>query len=748
MQTSPRHKNCAAESWGLGHRNAMTPPCACAPTDDREMKRRTNEEALRVDRRHKLLFEAESSARRNAAITMKWTVLYQIDTPMDLHQEMKAQEAACWRIIEAKDNLIRDFQAELKAKDEQYVKALRQGVSDLDILVQEKCAHNAHRQTLLFEQELEGIETAFEAERTELVDRCRQEWDDLFERSYQQQMRHKATSEKRVDNNQNRLMLVQRHDTEDFYTLKVRLETEVQNLEQQLEDMRATYQLNTEKLEYNFRVLHERNEENRKTISANKRKLARLQDNLSNLKGRYASLDAKYKSENQELSEAFKRYTQLLMDLGDKLSRFIAADSQRFQDVWSMHEDEVKAKLLRLLQADKLIHEQQLGLLWFPPSEQQLNDMFEEQRKEAFAEMRKRMLLGNPNMRNSKTAEAEAEEAEEQRVLAKTLVQSPGLREMCQMVSDNADFLHDAQLRKLLASLPHDKASAVSIKNVFTALGIHNVQDAQMLQLFFTSEAQQATPEELHAIVQRMSSSKTASSSDDSPDRLAPSLGVDDMVVSDGEVVECLKHFLTYRNAVTAEEAGEAGACVCAHLLRCRRVRAGVRERAIASVRLRAPQSASEVGAPARLTHVQAGEATMPRSMSGSNLASMAESQGMQRSSSGNNLSGAMQSPRSAPAATAAPMSGSKSRHATAASVDPLTGKRNVLSGKAASSIWNTCASVVRRKAAGVRRGREERGGRCGVGCMRHMLDRVRGGDCGICKSQAWFFDSDSCGVC
>lgn len=79
--------------------------------DDRETKRRTNEEALRVDRRHKLLFEAESSARRNAAITMKWTVLYQIEVQMDLHQEMKAQEAACWRIIEAKDNLIRDFQA-------------------------------------------------------------------------------------------------------------------------------------------------------------------------------------------------------------------------------------------------------------------------------------------------------------------------------------------------------------------------------------------------------------------------------------------------------------------------------------------------------------------------------------------------------------------------------------------------------------------------------------------------------------
>ena len=50
----------------------------------------------------------------------------------------------------ATDNLIRDFQVELKAKDGQYVKHLRQGVGDLDALVQGKCAHNAHRQTLLF----------------------------------------------------------------------------------------------------------------------------------------------------------------------------------------------------------------------------------------------------------------------------------------------------------------------------------------------------------------------------------------------------------------------------------------------------------------------------------------------------------------------------------------------------------------------------------------------------------------------
>jgi len=74
----------------------------------------------------------------------------------------------------------------------------------------------------------------------------------------------------------------------------------------------------------------------------------------------------------------------------------------------------------------------------------------------------------------------------------------------------------------------------------------------------------------------------------------------------------------------------------------------------------------------------------MPHSVSGKNL-----------SSSVTNLS---QSPHSAPAATASPLTvtGFKTRHGNAATVDPLTGKKNVLSGKAASSIWNICANVVR----------------------------------------------------
>ncbi len=67
-------------------------------------------------------------------------------------------------------------------------------------------------------------------------------------------------------------------DAEQYSKLKIRLETDIQVLQQQLQHMQATYLLNTEKLEYNFRVLNEKDEENRATQMQQKRKLAKLKE--------------------------------------------------------------------------------------------------------------------------------------------------------------------------------------------------------------------------------------------------------------------------------------------------------------------------------------------------------------------------------------------------------------------------------------------------------------------------------------
>merc|ERR1719398_411416 len=132
--------------------------------------------------------------------------------------------------------------------------------------------------------------------------------------------------------------------------------------------MMATYQLNKEKLDYNLCVLTERNKEHSAIQSSYKNRLNRLRETLNNLMSRYSKLDQKYKQANTELTEEYKRLTRQFKDLQEKFHHFEQADEKKFREVWEMNEAEVRALINKVLQADRLLHEQQLGHEWTQPN--------------------------------------------------------------------------------------------------------------------------------------------------------------------------------------------------------------------------------------------------------------------------------------------------------------------------------------------------------------------------------------------
>merc|ERR1719163_2516444 len=162
------------------------------------------------------------------------------------------------------------------------------------------------------------------------------------------------------------------HNADDYNKCKIALERSIQELEQHLEKMMAIYQLNKEKLDYNLNVLSERNTEHLAITSSYKNRLNRLRETLNNLMSRYHKLDAKYKQENVDLTEEYKRLTKQFKDLQEKFHHFERADERKFREVWEMNEEEVRGLIAKVLEADRIIHEQQLGLEWAPPKEDQL----------------------------------------------------------------------------------------------------------------------------------------------------------------------------------------------------------------------------------------------------------------------------------------------------------------------------------------------------------------------------------------
>lgn len=177
-------------------------------------------------------------------------------------------------------------------------------------------------------------------------------------------------SARRAEEFYNALETQRAQDSEDFSVLKNRLETDIHNLEQHLEAMRATYQLNTEKLEYNYRVLVERDHENQGTIAQQKRKIARQRDLLSGLKAKYARSDKAAQDENNKLTDEYRRVTEQFKDLQSKFRHFEGADAKTYQKVLDNNRRTCTVLVKKLLEADRIIHTSQLSLRWMPPSEQ------------------------------------------------------------------------------------------------------------------------------------------------------------------------------------------------------------------------------------------------------------------------------------------------------------------------------------------------------------------------------------------
>ncbi|EGZ04664.1 hypothetical protein PHYSODRAFT_343052, partial [Phytophthora sojae] len=195
----------------------------------------------------KLQQEAVDSGAKNAAVEMRWADLFE-------------------------DAVIREFQNQLKAKDEEYVAALKVQAEEVEKLV-DRMSQQYREMQDEYELELEQMEDAFLKERDERIANNKLEIDSLFERRREMEMVYMEAKQTRDEQYLQEIEELRVRDAEDYNELKIKLETNIQTLEQQLEEMRATYQLNTERLEYNYRVLTERDMLNSATLSQQKRRL-------------------------------------------------------------------------------------------------------------------------------------------------------------------------------------------------------------------------------------------------------------------------------------------------------------------------------------------------------------------------------------------------------------------------------------------------------------------------------------------
>ncbi|KAH1172482.1 dynein regulatory complex protein 1 [Mauremys mutica] len=457
--------------------------------DARETQRRAEEDELKRQRIEKLENESKTNQDKFEEITSKWGSAKEKTIPQDLWDVLNQQQQQCALLIEEKNKLISELQQELKSKDDQYVKDLKKQSDDINLLV-ERMEEQIRNLMKTYRRELTQIEKAFELERRELLSSNKKKWEQAMQAHNAQELENLITRMQKVEEYEKQLNQLRVQDAEEYTTIKIQLENDVQILEQQLQQMKAIYQLNQEKLEYNFQVLKKRDEENTIIKSQQKRKLNRLHDVLNALRMKLAKQIKQFQEENQTLTADYKRIVEQYKDLQRTMRHFAVVDAQKFLEVWLMNEEEAKGLMWKALEADRIIHTQQLGLPWVEPDYWFLDNVGPIVHRKA---IRSASKLAQEVMALTESSQQEEEEGavEEGRKEAGEEVKPPrhisvkSVKHILELLCDESGFLIESKLLGLLQPLERHERSLMRLDAIFAALDIDNEDDVYALVDFF-----------------------------------------------------------------------------------------------------------------------------------------------------------------------------------------------------------------------------------------------------------------------
>ena len=374
----------------------------------REANRRGERDTRRVERRNRIEQERTETAQRDGEVAGEWDKLRKLKVAHELNVAIQAQKALCDEIVSSKDALIAEMTEELDKEDEAYERNIRRQEEEVDETLR-RMNVRYNELSAAYVAEFDEIERVFLEERRAALEANKETLERLFKQRDDAEIKFMESTGDIADAYRTELEKHEADDAEEFSLLKIRLESDIGNLQRHLADMKSTYLLNAEKLEYNYRVLVERDHENAGTLQIQRRKIAKTREKLMKAKDSFAAMDKKFSDENMRLTDDHRRVTEQFKELEIKFRTFQANDRKKFKEVWAMKEEEMGRKVKRALDADRILHEQHLGMVWHAPSE----DVFKHPEQLALEQARKKRAAAAEAARASAGEEALSRDEDE-----------------------------------------------------------------------------------------------------------------------------------------------------------------------------------------------------------------------------------------------------------------------------------------------------------------------------------------------
>lgn len=246
----------------------------------------------------KLAKEEHNSSLNLNKINTQWrTVLREVKT-RELHKDIEILSQTFERVVDCKDSVIKSLARDLTEAEEQYGHALRSHLHNVDQLL----TLQRRRLSLLeenYNMELEVLTKEFETERKAILDHHDKEihyLHDVFmamEQNYvDSEYESKLEFQSMWDDLKNK-------NLEEKHFLRLQLENTVEDLWRRLQDALKNYTDATEDRKIAFETLKVKDEKSSKEIEVQMKKIQRLQEAISALKGKIVAHSREGEWQNQ-----------------------------------------------------------------------------------------------------------------------------------------------------------------------------------------------------------------------------------------------------------------------------------------------------------------------------------------------------------------------------------------------------------------------------------------------------------------
>ncbi|XP_076626610.1 dynein regulatory complex protein 1 [Colletes latitarsis] len=445
--------------------------------DARELQRRKEMQETRERLLAALEEEDKKCTEKYFVISQKWPEILACKDPLDIHDELESQNAKCLEVLDKKDALIAELKQELEKADLMYAEEVNNQNEDIDLLI-ERMENQVRTMTKAYRHELQMVENVIESERKTLLTTSQEKWEALLQKYKEDTVEAREKKKEIMRDYEEEMRKAITEHQEEFRRLKINFELEIQQLQQEVQNMKALCLMNVEKLDYNYAVLKRREEENIIVKNQQKRRINKLQDAMNGFKKTYTDLEESTRLEIQRLTNEILKSQKAIIDLEEKSNHLATVNDRKYMQIWDMNIETANELVDKILAADRIIHEQLLGIEWEPPTEQLL-------RKEDL-----------PSYCGAMCAlKEEKEEARKRKIISKSYEPATTLEDInlerrllnhiSKLISDHCDYLIEDTLKNLLSDFAENDKLLIRLDKVFEALKITSEQDLQFLLNFF-----------------------------------------------------------------------------------------------------------------------------------------------------------------------------------------------------------------------------------------------------------------------